>query len=377
MEKDSKIKVDEKFKDKSDMFVKKLESEMFYKSELTNNSMNLDWLDQIEQACPYLDNLVRNPKVFLVKVSEIVKIEKAKKVTVESVKDLSKHTHFIDKIDPKTMEVQPSKLLITKREETYNIYENRFLYTLLNNLFRFLDRQKKALEDLKIKDDKSLEYAGTTVIGDEKVKVELKMSSNFVSSMDSEKGLGEAIDAIYARLEKIEDYTISWRKSNFITSLEKERVSLVTPPIRKTNAILKNPNFQVAMKLWIFIQAYEDKSDKEAKNSLDTEGNDTLKGVLDDSFLLDYYVLDSISSSKKVQKEKLANYAIMMISHQVQRALSLLMESGIEVTDEDILKLISEEMKNNKTKKLIGREDVEKKFKSAIDEYLERTKDYL
>lgn len=377
MEKDSKIKVDDKFKDKSEMFIKKLESEMFYKSELTNNSMNLDWLEQIEQACPYLDNLIRNPKVFLVKVSEIVKIEKAKKVTVESVKDLSKHTHFIDKIDPKTMEVQPSKLLITKREETYNIYENRFLYTLLTNLFRFLDRQKKALEDLRIKDDKSLEYAGTTVIGDEKVKVELKMSSNFVSSMDNEKGLGEAIDAIYARLEKIEDYTISWRKSNFITSLEKERVSLVIPPIRKTNAILKNPNFQVAMKLWTFIQAYEDKSDKEAKNSLDTEGNDTLKGVLDDSFLLDYYVLDSISSSKKVQKEKLANYAIMMISHQVQRALSLLMESGIEVTDEDILKLISEEMKNNKTKKLIGREDVEKKFKSAIDEYLERTKDYL
>lgn len=377
MEKKSSIKLDDKLKNKTNMFVKKLNSEMFYKSELTNNSMKLDWLEQIEFACPYIDNLIRNPKVFLVKVSEVVKIEKAKKVTVESVKDLSKHTQFIDKIDPKTMEVQPSKLLITKREETYNIYENRFLYTLLTNLFRFLDKQKKALDDLTVKDNKSLEYAASTIIGNEKVKLELKIDSNYISSMNNENGMGEAINSIYERLRKIEDYTLSWRKSAFLTALEKERVSLVTPPIRKTNSILKNPNFQVAMKLWIFLQGYEDKSDNEAKNSLDTEGNETLKGVLDDSFLMDYFVLDSISSSKKIQKDKLAKYAVIMISQQVRRALSLLLKSGIEITDEDVLKLISEEMQSDKSQRLVGEEDVKKKFKNAMDEYLERTKDYL
>ena len=41
------------------------------------------------------------------------------------------------------------------------------------------------------------------------------------------------------------------------------------------------------------------------------------------------------------------------------------------------MSLIAKEMKNSKSDRLIGIEDVKKKFKSAMDEYLERTQDYL
>ena len=37
--------------------------------------------------------------------------------------------------------------------------------------------------------------------------------------------------------------------------LAKEHVAKVIPPVKKTNLILKNTNFQYAMKLWDFLQA--------------------------------------------------------------------------------------------------------------------------
>jgi DNA primase large subunit len=141
--------------------------------------------------------------------------------------------------------------------------------------------------------------------------------------------------------------------------------------------ILKNPNFQIAMKLWEFLQNYDYKDNDNSKESLDTDGNEVLKGILNDSFLMDYFVLDSISSSKREQKEKLYKYAVVMLKQQIQRSVSLLLNSGIRVSDEEILSMVSNEIKNEKNKSLVGSTDVKKKFKSAMDEYLERTQNYL
>ena len=80
---------------------------------------------------------------------------------------------------------------------------------------------------------------------------------------------------------------------------------------------------------------------------------------------------------RNLNKEKLLKYAVLMINQQVKRAVSLLLNNGIEISDEEILKLISEGMKDEKDKRLVGSSDVKKKFKSAMDEYLERTQDYL
>ena len=109
----------------------------------------------------------------------------------------------------------------------------------------------------------------------------------------------------------------------------------------------------------------------------ETSGNNLLKEILDDSFLMNYFVLDSIVSSKKNQKEKLAKYAVIMIAHQVQRAISLLLRSGIEISDEEILSMISAEIKNEKSRATVDNTDIKKKFQKIMDEYLERTQDFI
>jgi exonuclease SbcC len=377
MKKTLNVPIDEELNKKSEVFTKRIYSNMHYKSELGSDSMDLVWLGEIEFACPYIDNIIRNPKLTLINEEDVVKIEKAKKITVESVKDLSKHTHFIDKIDPITEEVKPSKILVTRREETFNTYENRFIYTLITNLSRFVGKKEATLEGIEAKNDKVLEYAASTNTDNERVTIELKIGSKEMPKGKSDNDFANEIELIKERVKKIRSYISGWQRSEFISSLDKAHVPFVFPPIRKTNMILKNPNFQIGMKLWEFLNHYDDNEKEGSAEGLDTTGNDILKDILNDSFLMNYFVLDSISKSKKEQKEKLCKYAVIMIHQQIQRAISLLLNNGIKITDEQILSMVANSIDNEKDKRLVGSSDVKKKFKNAMDEYLEKAKDYL
>ncbi len=369
------LTVDKKTLDKNSMLVKNMESNMYFESAVESEAVSFNWLDTIEHICPYIDNIIRNPKFALVSEEDVVKIEKAKKVSVESIKDLAKKTHYIEKIDPITNEVHPSKILIMRREETYNTYENRFIYTLVSNLIRFIVRKEKMLENLKSKKDKTLEYAASTNTNNEKINIELEISAVKLSKDPEE--FEKELESIKIRIKKINDYIISWRRNDFFTSLKKARVAFVIPPIKKTNMILKNPNFQMAIKLWEFLQNYDIKNSSKPKEGLNSTGNEVLKTIMDDTFLTSYYILDSINASKRWQEKKITQYAILMIRQQIKNTVAILMNSGIDITDKEILQLVSSEIKNEKNRKLVNSSDVKKKFRSIMDEYLEKTQDYL
>lgn len=369
--------LDEKLNTKSNQFIEEINSEMIYKAEYNSDLIDLEWINELEFACPYIDNIISVPKVALISEEDVVKIEKAKKISVASVKDLSKHTHYIDKIDKKTNEVQPSKLLIERKEETYNTYENRFIYTLLDLLNRFLAKRIDSIENFSLKNNKTLEYSGTTTAGNEKLKVEVKLTATEIPDNKGSDDFEDEISLIQAKIKRIKNYVISWRYSEMVTSLDKARVSFVSVPIKRTNIILKNPNFQIAMKLWTFLNTYDNKEKGGSKANMDTQGDNILKSLLDDSFLMNYYVLDSIPGSKKNQKEKLGKYAVIMINQQLKRIISLLLNSGIKITDEDILSMVAAEIQNERQKTIVGSEDVKKKFKSALEEYLEKTRNFF
>ena len=363
--------------DKSEKFIKNINSDMHFKSEFSANVGNFDWLNEVEFALICLDNIVRSPRVILVNEEEVVKVERAKKITVASIKNLARNTHFIEKIDDVTEDVQPSKILEVRSEESYNTYENRFIFTLIDMLTRFIAKQEESLKDLKNDNSKKLQYAATTNVNGERIKVELNIDSSQVTKLDNDKETQEKIKQIKERIKKIKQYLTYWNRSDFIKNLISARASFVIPPIKKTNLILKNPNFQVATRLWEFLYSYGLNDSDDTQNGLDTSGTNTLKEMLDDSFLTQYFVLDSVSRYKREQKEKLSKYAVVMLKQQVQRSVSLLLNCGIKITDEEILEMISDEIKKERNKKVTGKDDVKKKFMSVMDEYFENTQSYL
>ena len=362
-------------KEKATLFMDSVDSSMYYKSEVDSDTMSLNWLDELEFACPYIDNIIKNPRMALINEEDIVTIEKAKKIGVASVKNLAKNTHFIDKIDLETMEVQPSKILIERREETYNTYENRFIYTLIDHMLRFVLDKERMLDNFEMKNHKHLEYTSTAKTDVEKIDIEFRITSGELPKDKNPEEFAKEIEDIRSRIKFVQDYLTNWRRSEFVTSLEKARVPFVIPPIRKTNMILKNPNFQIASKLWQFLLNQDMiKENAQGKQSLETTGNEMVRGILDDAFLMSYYVLDSISSRKRDQNEKLYHYGIVMITEQIRRVIEILLNSGYDISEDEIIKMIADEIKNEKIKRTAGETEIKKQFQDEMKKFLKENK---
>ena len=375
MGKQVNLVLDDELKDRSDQFLKKASSTMQLDSNINGDFDSLEWLDLIEEVCPYLDNIIRTPKVALINETEVTKVEKARKTSVDTVKDLSRHTDYIDKLD-KNKDVLPSKLLIVRSEETMNTYENRFIYTLVLFLLRYITEKEKALDDMKPAQEKAMSYTGTTTNGKEKISVEVKINTRPTSSSSDEADIEKRRQAIKKRIAGVKRFINYWLAGEMMTSLEKQHAIQVRPPIKKTNLILKNPNFQMATKLWDFLYSEEEIKNGKIKG-LNSKGDELLRGILDNSFLMDYYVLDSISLTKKEQKEKLCQYAMLMIINQVQNAVNILLRNGIKITDKELMKLLSIEMDKKKDVAKIGSAEIKKKFQEEMDEYLSKASELL
>ncbi len=372
--------ISKEMKKNNKLFFDKLTSDMNYKDKMQGDAITFDWLDIVENACPYLDNIVRNPKLILINEAEVEPIEKTRKVTVDTVKDLARHTHYIEDLDPKTQDVRPSRLLNIRSEETYNIYENRFLYTVLFFFKRFILKKEKELDELLINRDRKLEYAATTRVNGENINMQVLLKASDISQATSNKDLLEKIKEVRKRINRIKDYMSTWDRSELIKSLERAKVKLVNPPIKKTNIILKNPNFQIAVKLFDFLYNYKD-DNGDIQKGLDSDGSNLLMGLLDHAFLVNYYVMESVKKTKKEQKEKLNEFALSLINEEIKRLLDLLRQCGFKITDAELLKLIAQNMGTNKNgnadKATLANNDIKKKFQSAMDDYLDRVQEYL
>ena len=126
-------------KEKQKDFLNNIESSIHVKTEYNKTQINTEWIDKIEFTIPYIENIFRNPNRFIINEEEIVKIELARKITVDSIKHLSKHTNLIQDINKDTGDVRPSKILNINKEESYDTYENRLIYTLVQNIKIFIN----------------------------------------------------------------------------------------------------------------------------------------------------------------------------------------------------------------------------------------------
>jgi hypothetical protein len=130
------------------------------------------------------------------------------------------------------------------------------------------------------------------------------------------------------------------------------------------------------MKLWVYLSKY-DMSDAEPEEGVESDGDDIIRDLLNHSFMIDYLTLNCISKKKSEQKENLKKTAGVLITQEIRRIVSLLFKLGIKITDEELLQLFSKEIEAMKNKESIGQKDVKNKFRDAMDEYIERTQDYL
>ena len=97
------------------------------------------WLSVIEESLDALNRITEHPRRFVTTSEELVPVELARKISSESVRHLSQNTQFI--ASSKDGNIHPTKILNVTTEETYNLYENRFIYHLIRRLVTFIDKR--------------------------------------------------------------------------------------------------------------------------------------------------------------------------------------------------------------------------------------------
>lgn len=218
----------------------------------SQKTLDLTWVEKIENVLPNLDTIIRNPRRFIVVEEDIIDVSLARSVSKESVKHLATHTGLISAVEGDR--IIPSKILNIQKEESIEIYENRFIYTLIRKLAEFVQVRYEAVKNAVINDDKaqisveSLYVAGGT---------QLLFKLDTIANMTFEDSIHLNKDSLteYERVARIQSIVNGFRNSAFFKDMKK--CTPVRPPITHTNVLKNDQNFKAALKLWEFIFSYE------------------------------------------------------------------------------------------------------------------------
>lgn len=217
--------------------------------------IDMDWVVAIEETLPYIQKAIDEQRRFIKQVENVVRIELARKVGPESVKHLSQHTNFIAKVDDDGM-VTPNKILTTEREESFAIYENRVLMTLIRKALIFVDDKYSKMKDVPNDSFNKIHMERHVDFNDKKID----FSINYTN--ESHDKLADDLDVLdvselsdFDRIRRIRSTLNEFLNTQLMREIAKEPE--VRPPITQTNLLKKNPNFKKAMELWTFLDSYK------------------------------------------------------------------------------------------------------------------------
>lgn len=212
-----------------------------------------DWISKIEDCLPALDEAIRTPSRFIEETEKVLPIELSRNISSRSIQHLSQHTDYISKIEGDT--ITPSKILNVFRDETNKTYENKFINTLINRLFLFVERRyETALKEGKDEKNTSLDYSQSFTHGEVQGKIHFRMEiSEEPKSGEMLKNYTYTTD-LWQRVVNLHHICRAYVNSAFVKSMDNQ---FVRPPIIRTNAILKNKNLRQCLELWEFIESYE------------------------------------------------------------------------------------------------------------------------
>ena len=313
--------------DDNEVFLNNLNSTLYVKRDYDMKEFDYEWLDIVEDCLPYIDNILKNPKRFIINDEEIVKVELARRVTVESVIHLTQHTNLIQDID-KDGDVKPSKILNINKEESMDTYENRFIFTLLQNLRMFYEMRVEATAGQSYCLDKNiLQYAANTKVFGENLKINIDVSdvTKNIKEHSGDKGNMTLDD----RLRRAKMQIDGFFGTELMQILGKLHFEPVRSPIKKTNVILKNPNFRKAEELWNYIQSFESK-DKKEKEKREFFDKGVLKNEYDQAFLMAFIANKNFISSSSNTTES------NIINQMIQRLIENLLDTDADLTEDRI-----------------------------------------
>ena len=232
------------------------------KSSNTNNDLievtkhiftvDEDWIIAIEEGLVHIEKAIAEERQFIRVNGEVVPIEKAKRVSKDSVSHLSRHSNLITrKVD--LDDLVPDQIYTIEKLSDYSVYENRFLYMLLCYLKDFIS----------LRYDKILELSNTyfgkmkmkKFISSRDSKISFDVTLNEERKNDSFLQQNNKSKEIISRIDILLKTVLIYLQTPLMQEVSK--ASMLKPPITKTNVLKMNKNFKGAVSLYEFISSYD------------------------------------------------------------------------------------------------------------------------
>ena len=357
-------------KENSIKFLGKMDSKLLMDVSKSRVIDNDEWIEMVEFTMPYLEKALTKQIKNIVTEEEIIKIELIKKVTVESVKHLSKNVNLADKYNQKSGEVIPKKILNAYKEETFLTYENRFLYTLIKLIEDFIYlREKQSPDQYKGKNYQKANYEATIKLKKEKINVNVEYNSEMITGIRKTEGTAERIAEIKKSLKML-------KQTDVYQTLVAKKATYVKSPLKMTNVLLKNVNFQYAVKLWNYLSEQMEISDKAVNESSEFEEKGIIKRLIDEDIFLMYSIFKRTNIDHTLKgKAKTTVEDKKMTKELTDALIEKIIELNPDLTDKELKEMITEKLLVMKTRKIVSLKPIEDRFKEVISQYMTQVRE--
>lgn len=222
------------------------------KNRILHKVVDERWLTVVEEGVQAIFNIVDKPRRFIATTEEVVPVALAKKITSESVRHLSQNTQFIN-MNP-AGEIQPTHILNVTTEESFDLYENRFVYHLIQRLFTFVDKRTDVIF-WSTGDETCNTMSMESKVDDAYEEISYKVEMTIKNRQSYVENDTDNMD-VFKRIDRVRRMSRTLRSSAFCDIMS--GCAKVHSPIQRTNLMMKDPDYRTCYKLWQFIENYDE-----------------------------------------------------------------------------------------------------------------------
>lgn len=222
------------------------------KNRILHKVVDEQWLTVVEEGIESIFNIVDKPRRFIATSEEVVPVALAKKITADSVRHLSQNTQFI--ASNENGEIQPTRILNVTTEESYDLYENRFVYHLIQRLFSFVDKRTDVIF-WSTGDETCNTMSMESKIDDAYEEISYKIEMTIKNRQSFVENDSDNMD-VFKRIDRVRRMARTLRSSSFCDIMN--GCAKVRSPIQRTNLMMKDPDYRTCYKLWQFIESYDE-----------------------------------------------------------------------------------------------------------------------
>ena len=210
-----------------------------------------EWISMIEDSLDAINTIIENPRRFITTEEEVVPVSLAKKISADSVRHLSRNTQFLAPSDDGS--VHPTRILNVNTVETYDLYENRFIYHLIQRLLTFVDKRTDVIFWSTGNEIRN-RFKMHSKIDDAYEEIEYNVEMTVKNRQSFAENDADNMD-VFMRIDRVRRLVMALRGASFCQIMN--GCSAVRSPIQRTNLIMKDPNYRKCYQLWQFMERYD------------------------------------------------------------------------------------------------------------------------